>query len=179
MQIHRQSWGRKAALGLVLACLGFSGPTAPTGRFLPLFVIERSVNSNVVHYDAKIGADGKLDPSQPVVAYWIMRAEDGRRQELNLLERTRAYGFSIQPQRQAQGMDAYKMTIVSERKREILVTHDGDAARAEMQIGGCHAYLQRIFVSTHKSLLVNFAESAELFGVDVASGKVCQERVAP
>jgi len=172
----RKNWKSKAGLGLVLASLCFSGTTAPSPRFLPLFVIERSVNSNVVHYDAKLGPDGKLDPVQPVVAYWIMRAEDGRRKELNLLERTRAYGFSIQPQGQA---DTYKMTIVSERKHEILVSHDGEAARAETQIGGCHAYLQRIFVSTRKSMLMNFAEWAELFGVDVSSGKICQEKVAP
>jgi hypothetical protein len=175
MKIIRKSWARKAGLGLVLASLCFSGPSAPAVRFLPLFVIERSVNSNVVHYDAKLGPDGKLDPLQPVVAYWIMRAEDGRRQELSLLERTRAYGFSTQPQ----GMDRYKMTIVSEKKREILVTHDGTAARAETHIGDCRAYLQRIFVNTHKSMLLNWAESAELFGVDVATGKVCQEKVAP
>ena len=41
------------------------------------------------------------------------------------------------------------------------------------------AFLQRIFVNTRKSMLLNFAESAELFGVDVASGKVCQEKVGP
>src|SRR5712691_7603522 len=110
MRIIRISWIRKAALGLVLGSFCFSGPTAPAARFLPLFVIERNVNTNVVHYDAKLGPDGKLDPQQPIVAYWIMGAEDGRRQELNLLERSRAYGFSAQ----AQGMDIYKMTIVSE-----------------------------------------------------------------
>jgi hypothetical protein len=175
MRIIRKNWERKAALAFALASLCFSGPTARPARFLPLFVIERSLNSNVVHYDAKIGADGKLDPAQPVVAYWIMRAEDGRRQELNLLERTRAYGFTTQPQ----GADAYKMTMVSDKKHEILVTHQGDAARAETQLGACRAYLQRIFVNTRKSMLLNLAESAELFGVDVLSGKVCQEKVAP
>ncbi len=60
---------------------------------VPLFVIERSVNGNTVHYDAKL-KDGKLDPQQPVVAYWIL-SENGKRQELNLLERLKAYGFSI------------------------------------------------------------------------------------
>src|SRR5258707_10801902 len=175
MRILRKSWERNAGLGLVVGSLCFSGPVAPSVRLLPLFVIERSVNSNVVHYDARMGADGKLDPRQPVVAYWIMGAEDGRRQDLSLLERTRAYGFSIQ----AQGTDSYKLTIVSERNRTILVTHDGSVARAETQIGACHAYLQRIFVSTHKSLLLNFPDSAELFGVDVSSGKPCQERIAP
>ena len=48
-----------------------------------LFIIERSTNKNVIHYDAKFGKDGKLDPKNPVVAYWIMAAEDGRRESLS------------------------------------------------------------------------------------------------
>jgi len=136
-------------------------------------VIERSVNANVVHYDAKVGADGKLDPTQPIIAYWVMGAEDGRRQELNLLERARAYGFSTQ----ASGTDSYKMTIVSEKNREILVTHEGALARAETHIGGCRAYLRRIFVNTRKSMLVNLAESAQLEGIDVSTGQTCRETV--
>jgi hypothetical protein len=54
--------------------------------YAPLFVIERNTNANVVHYEAKL-KDGHIDQHQPVIAYWIMGAEDGRRQELNLLEK--------------------------------------------------------------------------------------------
>jgi hypothetical protein len=48
-------------------------------RQATLFVIERSTNANVVHYDANIAADGQLDPRQPISAYWVMAAEDGHR----------------------------------------------------------------------------------------------------
>src|SRR5438477_12797965 len=61
----------------------------------PLFVIERSTNANVVHYDANVKPDGQLDPRQPISAYWVMAAEDGRREELSVFERSRAYGFTI------------------------------------------------------------------------------------
>jgi len=167
------SWKSKTAIALVAASASFSGPSLPVARYIPLFVIERSVNANVVHYDAKVAPDGKLDPTQPVIAYWVMGAEDGRRQDLNLLERTRAYGFSTQ----AQGMDTYKLTIVSEKTREILVTHEGELARAQTRIGGCRAFLRRIFINTRKSLLLNLAESALLEGVDVATGQACRETV--
>src|SRR5689334_9122752 len=40
-----------------------------------LFVIERSKNANVIHYDAHVAKDGSLVASEPVVAYWIMKAE--------------------------------------------------------------------------------------------------------
>jgi hypothetical protein len=142
--------------------------------YLPLFIIERSVNANVVHYEAKLKADGRIDPAEPVVAYWIMAAEDGRRQALNLLERSRAYGFSTRPD----GEDSFKMFLVSDRKREIDVRREGTAVHAETVIGGCRAYLQKIFVTVRKSRLLSAPESVELFGPDVASGESCYERVA-
>ena len=81
--------------------------------FVPLFIIERNVNKNVVHYDAKL-RNGKLDPQQPVVAYWIM-GESGRRQELNVLERLKAYGFTVKPDKDP---ESYRLTIVSNKKKE-------------------------------------------------------------
>src|SRR5579864_6728058 len=89
--------------------------------YVPLFTIERNINANVVHYEARL-KDGKLDPHQPVVAYWIMAAEDGRRQELNLLEKVKAYGFNIHPD----GVpESYRMVIVADKKKEIHVLHVG------------------------------------------------------
>ena len=61
----------------------------------PLFIIERSKNTNVVHYDARLTADGKLDPEEPVIAYYVMLAEDGRRKELSWIEKKMAYGFCL------------------------------------------------------------------------------------
>src|SRR5450432_545830 len=77
--------------------------------YVPLFVIERNVNGNVVHYDAKL-RDGKLDPQQPVVVYWVM-GEDGHHQELNFLEKLKAYGFSIHPDKQPEN---FHMFLVSD-----------------------------------------------------------------
>src|SRR5260370_30674866 len=65
-------------------------------NYVPLFTIERNTNANVVHYEARL-KDGKIDPHQPVVAYWIIGADDGRRQELNLLERINASRFNLHP----------------------------------------------------------------------------------
>jgi len=141
---------------------------------IPLFVIERSVNGNVVHYDAQI-KDGRLDPRQPVVAYWVMGA-DGHRQELNILERLKAYGFSIWPDKQP---DAFRMTLVSDKKKEIRVIHTNSGARAVARIGGCEAYLQKIFIESKKSLIISLPEYAEMIGSDIQTGAECRERVTP
>lgn len=138
-----------------------------------MFTIERSLNANVVHYDAQIGPDGKLDAREPVVAYWILVAQDRRRQGLNALERHAAYGFSIH----RDGDGAYKMVLVSKVDREIRIYLEGEVVRAEALISGRRAYLQRIYVKTHRSVMVNIAEYAEMFGIDIATGQMCYEKI--
>jgi len=141
---------------------------------MPLFVIERSLNGNVVHYDAKL-KDGKLDPQQPVVAYWIM-GQDGRRQELNLIERLKAYGFTIRPDK---GPEAFRMTLMADKKKEIRVFRMGAVVHAEAMIGACDAYLQKIFIVSKRSFLVNVPEYADMIGNDMSTGTECRERVTP
>jgi hypothetical protein len=141
---------------------------------VPLFVIERNVNGNVVHYDAQL-KDGKLDPQQPVVAYWVM-SRDGHHQELNFLEKLKAYGFSIVPDKQP---EVFRMTLVSDKQKEIRVIHLGSEVRAEAQIGHCSAYLQKIFIESKKSWMINMPEYAEMIGNDIQTGAECRERVTP
>jgi uncharacterized protein DUF4833 len=144
-------------------------------NYVPLFTIERNTNANVVHYEARL-KDGKIDPHQPVVAYWIMAAEDGRRQELNLIEKIKAFGFNIHPD----GVpESYRMVIVSDKKKEIRVLRVGNSVRAEVNIGACNAALQKIFISSHRSFLLGLPDYAEMQGTDISTGVPCSERVTP
>lgn len=157
--------------------LFLANPTAQAqirNGYFPLFTIERNTNANVVHYEAKMSKDGRLDLREPVVVYWIMAAEDGRRQALNFLERTMAYGFTTQVE--ALG-DSYKLFLVSARSREIRVYRQDGAVHAETIIAGFHAYLERIFITARKSLLLTTADSAELFGHDIATGQPRYEKL--
>src|ERR1039457_5763512 len=74
-----------------------AGPRQPPPRrgTQPLFIIERNKNANVVHYDAQLTTDGKLDPKGPVIAYWVLLAKGGRRQNLNWIEKKTAYRINI------------------------------------------------------------------------------------
>jgi len=160
---------------LILCVLFIAALTASAeDSFVPLFVIERSVNGNTVHYDAKL-KDGKIDPLQPVVAYWIL-SENGKRQELNLLERLKAYGFTIKPDKEP---EAFRMTLVADKKKEIRVFRMGTAVRAEAMIGACAAYLQKIFVVSKKSFMINLPEYVDMIGNDMSTGAECHERVTP
>ena len=142
----------------------------------PLFVIERSTNANVVHYDANIGADGQLDPRQPISAYWVMAAVDGHREELTSLEKSRAYGFTVEP---SQDSNSYRLRLVAQRRRDIAIVRQGDAIRAEAVIDGHRACLKRLYVNTHKVLAIPMVKYIELFGTDLATGESVSEKVLP
>jgi hypothetical protein len=156
-----------------LCLLGIAGLAMAQDRAVPLFTIEKSSNANRVQYEARVMADGHLDPKQPVVAYWIMAAENGRRQELNLLERAKAYGFTLH----RDGPDSYRLWVVSHREKEIHVFLDGATVRAEAVIGGKVALVEKIFIQMHKSFMLSLPDFGEMFGFDRETGEKRVEKV--
>src|SRR4030042_179644 len=117
----------KKAMWWLAVLVLLPAPAAARIKASPLFIIERSKNANVVHYDARLTADGELDSKEPVIAYWVKLARDGRREELSWIEKKKAYGFEIKPDPEAKG---YKMTLVADPQRQLTVKKEGDAVRA-------------------------------------------------
>jgi hypothetical protein len=60
----------------------------------PLFTLERSLNRNEVVYDAQLGPKG-FDPRIPIHAYWKMNEKGGAIEELNGIEKSKAYGTQV------------------------------------------------------------------------------------
>jgi hypothetical protein len=142
----------------------------------PLFIIERSKNANVVRYDARLTADGKLDPKEPVIAYWVLSAEDGRREELSWIEKKKAYGFDIKPDPSVKG---YKMTLVADPKRQITVRKDGDTVRAEGVIDGRPAVLEKMYIKASDGLTGPKVQYIELYGKDLQTGGKRYQKIVP
>jgi hypothetical protein len=153
-----------------------AAPAAGQEKTSPLFIIERSKNANVVHYDARLTGDGKLDPKEPVIAYWVLLAEDGRREELSWIEKKKAYGFEIKPDPAAKG---YKMTLVADPQRPITVKKEGDAVRAEGIIDGRPVVLEKMFIKASDGLTGPKVEYIELYGKDLETGKKRYQRIVP
>ena len=153
-----------------------AAPTAPQKKPQPLFIIERSKNANVVHYDARLTADGKLDPKEPVIAYWVMLAEDGHREELNWIEKKKAYGFDIKPDPSVNG---YKMTVVAAPQRQITVKKEGDAVRAETVIDGRPAVFEKMYINASDGLTGPKVHYIELHGKDLQTGEKRFEKIVP
>ena len=162
----------KKAMWWFAVLILLAAPAAARTKTSPLFVIERNVNANVVHYDARLTADGKLDPKEPVIAYWVMLAKDGRRQKLNWIEKKKAYGFTIKPDPSVNG---YKMTLVAAPGRQIIVKKEKDAVRAEIVIDGQPAILEKMYIEASGHTV----RYLELYGKDVQTGGKRFEKIIP
>ncbi len=159
---------------ILLTALG-SQAVAAGDRRVPLFIIERTKNANVVHYDAQLTSDGSLNAKEPVVAYWIMLAEDGRREDLNWVERSKAYGLETK----ADGTGCYRVTLTAYHEREIKVCRDGEGARAVLVIDGHPAIFDKLFINSTEGLIKPTIHYLELFGRDVESGEKRYEKILP
>ena len=153
-----------------------AAPTAPQKRTQSLFIIERSKNANVVHYDARLTAGGKLDPKEPVIAYWVMRAEDGHREDLTWIEKKKGYGFDIKPD---PSVDGYKMTLMAAPGQQIIVKKAGDAIRAEVVIGGRQAILEKIYIDASDGLTGPTVHYMMLYGKDLKTGEKLSQKIVP
>lgn len=141
-----------------MACAWPDGAAAATAA-ATLFTIARSKNRNVVRYQARL-RDGALDPEDPIEAFWLMLAEDGRREELSWAERKLAYGFSVSGatrERCVLGLTAFKT-------RPLVVERMGQRFGARVSIAGKPAMLERIFVQANEGALLPSVERVDLFG---------------
>jgi hypothetical protein len=137
-----------------------------------LFQIERSKNANEIHYAAQVAKDGALNTKEPVAAFWVMKAEDGRREGLTFMERKMAYGVDVT----ARGAE-WDLKLAAAPDRAIKLINVGGRWRAQTMVSGKSAYLQRIFITTKEGGVMPTVVSIDLYGEDATSGKVIQEHV--
>ena len=168
-------WSRRFVLGSVASLLLWPGFSQARPRTQTLFVIARSSNANVLHYDVCFD-DGRLDLDDPLLAYWVMRAEDGRREGLTWMERELAYGFRITS---PVTPDGFRVVLKAFSQRELVVRKNaGGGYRATIRIDGKTATLDRIFVSIEGGGLTATVRFVDLLG-NSASGKRVSERLVP
>jgi hypothetical protein len=170
-KLSRRGFSLSVAAGLTLGSTSW----ARAERRCKLFVIARSLNANVVHYEARLDAANALEREHPLLAYWVMLAEDGRREDMSWFERQFAYGWSVV------SLEPYRLelSLTAFPQRNVVIRVDtAGGVRAEVRILGRAAALQRIFVQLAErgGLSVRYID---LFGTDLASGQALRERLEP
>ena len=174
----RDAWGPRR--GAVVALLAFALPALgeAAGSACPahLFVIARSKNANIVVYDANRGPAGDFVASAPVAVYWLLNGENGKREELNTVQREHAYGVDVTP---ADAPGTYDMTFKAERKRRFTVRMLNGCPVVMGSIGGQNGIYRRIFVQSKEDSIRPKVEYIEFFAEDAASGKPLHEKYVP
>jgi len=166
---------RALLVGAALGGLGFEA-RAGASPSAPLFVIARSKNANVIHYEARLATSGALDREQPIDAYWVMRAEDGRREGLTWLEERLAYGWSASFD--ARGELLVRLRAFSERAIRVSRAENGSFG-AVLRVAGHPALLERIYVASDGGSLTPSVRYVDLFGTTLGDRRRITERILP
>jgi len=140
-----------------------------------LFFIERSKNKNLVQYDIRLTESSNLRDIKPVNAYWIL--ENGRREELNSIERKYAYGIVHQ---EKLDQNKFKVILAGLQGLEIVVERMNDSFKAMVSINGRESILERIYIkSEEKRTGLPKVLYIDLFGRTKETGLPIRERIAP
>jgi hypothetical protein len=169
---------RLISISLLLLILSFtpwSAFAASPGKTGHLFFIERSKNKNVVQYDIRFTENKHLPDRRPVIAYWILG--DGRREELNSIEREYAYGIICQ---EKLAQDRFKVILAAFKGWEIIVERINNSFKPVISINGIESILQKIYIKSEETRAA-FPRVlyVELFGRTKEKGLPIQERIIP
>ena len=139
-----------------------------------LFTIERSKNKNLVQYDIRLTENRNLPDARPVNAYWIL--ENGRREELNSIERKYAYGIARQ---EKLDKDKFKVMLAAFKGLEIIVEKLNDSFKAVVSIHGRESILQKIYIKSEETQAgLPRVLYVELFGRSKETGLPIRERIS-
>ncbi len=161
-------------LGIFLIMVSWSVSDA-CNKAGPLFKIERSKNGNVVQYDACLREDGLLAESDPVSAYWIL--EDGRREDLNMLEKKTAYGLKLEKRLEK---DKVQISLAAFEDRKLIVERKDGKYRVVTSINGKESVLEKLFVKSEEHAVgPSRVLYVDLFGRSLADNTPVQEHFVP
>ncbi len=140
-----------------------------------LFKIERSINKNVVQYDACLLQNGNVSDSNPVDAYWVLA--DGQKEGLNIVEYKQAYGIGS---KEKLGKDKFRIFLAAMKNRSILVQKINGNYKAVAQINGEPSILERVYVqSEDQTLGLPKVDYIDLFGRSLETNRPVKERFKP
>jgi len=141
-----------------------------------LFWIERSKNANIVCYDVQLTPEGKIDKEKPIVAYWIMNANNGEKEDLTWIEKKLAYGFEVKYDTKG---DFWVMNLAANVQREIKVYKIDEKYHAEALIDNRPAIIEKIYVKSVEGGLRPKVEYMEFYGKCIKTGDNLYEKFIP
>ena len=141
-----------------------------------VFYIERSSNANTVIYCAKLGKDGKLDTSEPIVGYWRWYNVDGHIKPLNFAERMLAYGIKSIKHDGPNGSYSFKIAAMPERTLYIGLDAKGQP-EVFSKVGARWVKLAYVYLEVDDHGIMPDVPELDFFGLDRTTGKAIHEHI--
>jgi len=141
-----------------------------------VFYIERSSNANTVIYCAKLGKDGKLDTSEPIVGYWRWYNVDGHIKPLNFAERMLAYGIKSIKHDGPNGSYSFKIAAMPERTLYIGLDAKGQP-EVFSKVGARSVKLAYVYLEVDDHGIMPDVPELDFFGLDRITGKAIHEHI--
>ena len=152
----------------------FNGYPVPKDKDM-IFYIQKSYNQNTVVYTANIGDDGKLDPKNPVKAFWRRYQEQGQKRELKYFERTFGYGVHSKPLKGKENTYTFKLVSLKDMNFVITQNKKGQPVVATI-INGKHANLERVYVTAEHVKVVPTVFTVEIFGKELKTNQFVYQK---
>jgi hypothetical protein len=162
-------------VSLVFSFVSWSTFALPSSKTDHLFFIERSKNEHLVQYDVRLTENDDILDSNPVAVYWVL--ENGRQRDLNLIQRTFAYGIDSYEKLEK---NKFRVVLVALKDREVIVEKMEDSFRAIVAINGKPSVLERVYVESRERLIgLPRVLYIDLFGRNMETGLPVNERIVP
>ena len=168
-------------LGMILLlCLLFPFPVWSTD--IPLFIIQRSKNTNEVQYQLRVDDRCHIASEQPVSAFWkLLEAHPEKTASLSVFDQL-AYG--VVQQTVADNWVSFSLKALEQKRLKAHASATPQAgtcaAIVHTDINGHVATLERIYVQTEEGFLKPKVVYIDLFGKSTeATPTPVQERITP
>lgn len=137
-----------------------------------LFKVSRSLNRNIVCYDAQFTGNN-LNTKVPISVYWINNEDHpGTKKDLNAIERRMAFGYSVVSASATQA----KVTLAAYPQRPITICKRNGKWVALISINGKECVLTEIYVKSKGAMSVEYLE---LRGTQTQGGAAQKEKLKP
>ena len=141
-----------------------------------LFYIHKNTNPNAIVYALKLGADGKINPKEPIEVFWRRYQEDGRRKKLAWLEKTFAFDFKVKSIKGKE--NTYAFSLIAMKGKQLFATQNKKGEPVVFtSISGKTARLEKIYLMVDDTKRIQSVLSMELFGKDPKTGKLLYEKI--
>ena len=166
--------GSHVARALV-ALLVFSSSAAEAGDPVQgerLFRVTRNKNDNIVCYDL-LKKDEKMEKDNPVSVYWVIPSKQNKLENLNFLERTKAYGVSLV---KTYGQDSVDIMLKA-GKRSIRVTVRDARWVALTTLDSLEVAIDSVYVMADESGAKPTVQWVEVMGRHPGTGESVRKKI--